>query len=67
MSFDFSLASLDREFPVRKQLVYFNHAAAAPLPRRVADAMIAHVENARDRGVADWRRAFGDFSTPGPS
>jgi len=60
VSFDFSPANLDREFPVRKQLVYFNHAAAAPLPRRVADAMIAHVENARDRGVADWRRAFGD-------
>jgi cysteine desulfurase / selenocysteine lyase len=60
MSFDFSAANLDREFPVRKQLVYFNHAAVAPLPRRVADAIIGHVENARDRGAADWRRAFGD-------
>ncbi len=60
MSFDFSTANLDREFPVRRNLVYLNHAAAAPLPRRVADAMIAHVENARDRGVADWRRAYGD-------
>jgi selenocysteine lyase/cysteine desulfurase len=60
MSFDFTPASLDREFPVRKNLVYFNHAGVAPLPRRVADAMIAHVENARDRGGADWRRAFGD-------
>ncbi|HSB62863.1 MAG TPA: aminotransferase class V-fold PLP-dependent enzyme, partial [Thermoanaerobaculia bacterium] len=60
MSFDFSPASLDREFPVRKNLVYMNHAAVAPLPRRVADAMIAHDENARDRGAADWRQAFGD-------
>jgi cysteine desulfurase / selenocysteine lyase len=60
MSFDFSPDALDREFPVRKHLVYLNHAAVAPLPRRVADAMIAHVENARDRGAADWRRAFGD-------
>ncbi len=60
MSFDFAPANLDREFPVRKQLVYLNHAAVAPLPRRVADAMIGHVENARDRGAADWRRAFGD-------
>jgi cysteine desulfurase/selenocysteine lyase len=60
MSFDFTAANLDREFPVRKQLVYLNHAAVAPLPRRVADAMIGHVENARDRGAADWRRAFGD-------
>jgi len=60
MSFDFSPDNLDREFPVRRNLVYLNHAAVAPLPRRVADAMIAHVENARDRGAADWRRAFGD-------
>ena len=60
MSFDFSAENLDREFPVRRNLVYLNHAAAAPLPRRVADAIIAHVENARDRGVADWRRAYGD-------
>ena len=60
MSFDFTPANLDREFPVRKSLVYFNHAGVAPLPRRVADAMIGHVENARDRGAADWRRAFGD-------
>lgn len=57
--FDFTASSLDREFPVRKSLVYFNHAAVAPLPRRVADAITAHVENARDRGAADWRRWFG--------
>jgi selenocysteine lyase/cysteine desulfurase len=60
MSFDFSPGSLDREFPVRRSLVYLNHAAVAPPPRRVADAMIAHVENARDRGAADWRKAFGE-------
>jgi selenocysteine lyase/cysteine desulfurase len=60
MSFDFSPEGLDREFPVRRSFVYLNHAAVAPLPRRVADAMIAHVENARDRGAADWRKAFGD-------
>jgi len=55
---DLSPASLDREFPVRKNLIYFNHAAVAPLPRRVADAMNAHNENQRDRGAADWRRWF---------
>jgi len=59
MSFDFSPAALDREFPVRRNVVYFNHAAVAPLPRRVADAITAHVENVRDRGAADWRRWFG--------
>lgn len=59
MPFDFSPASLDREFPVRRNLVYFNHAAVSPLPRRVADAITAHVENTRERGAADWRRWFG--------
>ena len=59
MSFVFSPANLDREFPVRKNLVYLNHAAVAPLPRRVADAMTAHVENVRDRGAADWRTWYG--------
>jgi selenocysteine lyase/cysteine desulfurase len=52
----FSEQSLDREFPVRKSLIYFNHAAVAPLPRRVAAAIAAHNENVRDRGAADWRR-----------
>ena len=56
--FDFSAANLDREFPVRRHLLYFNHAAVAPLPRRVADAMTAHVANVRDRGAADWRRWY---------
>jgi len=56
--FDFSAENLDREFPVRRSLVYFNHAAVAALPRRVARAISAHNENARDRGAADWRRWY---------
>ncbi|MGE5277350.1 MAG: aminotransferase class V-fold PLP-dependent enzyme [Acidobacteriota bacterium] len=59
--FDFSPANLDREFPVRRSLAYFNHAAVAPLPRRVAEVIVAHVENIRDRGAADWRRWFGQI------
>ena len=55
MAFDFSPATLDHEFPVRRNLVYFNHAAQAPFPRRVAEAIAAHTENVRDRGAADWR------------
>lgn len=43
---------------MRRNLVYFNHAAVAPLPRRVAEAIVAHTENARDRGAADWRRWY---------
>ena len=61
MAFDFSPVSLDREFPVRKNLVYFNHAAVAPLPRAVADAIAAHNENQRDRGAADWRRWYANI------
>ncbi len=55
MAFDWSSENLDREFPVRRNLVYWNHAAVAPLPRRVAGAISAHIENVRDRGAADWR------------
>ncbi|MEP6471713.1 MAG: aminotransferase class V-fold PLP-dependent enzyme, partial [Acidobacteriota bacterium] len=58
MAFDFSPENLDREFPVRRNLVYWNHAAVAPLPRRVADVITAHTENVRDRGAADWRDWF---------
>ena len=57
--FDLSPENLDREFPVRKSLVYFNHAAVSPLPRRVAEAIAAHNDNVRDRGAADWRRWYG--------
>ena len=63
MSFDFSPEALDREFPVRRNLLYLNHAAVAPLPRRVADAMTAHVaERPRPRRrrlallVREWWR-----------
>jgi selenocysteine lyase/cysteine desulfurase len=55
VAFDFSPENLDREFPVRQNLAYWNHAAVAPLPRRVAEAITAHTENVRDRGAADWR------------
>jgi len=61
VAFDFSPENLDREFPVRRNLVYFNHAAVAPLPRRVAGAITAHTENVRDRGAADWRRWYADI------
>jgi len=63
MSFDFSPAALDREFPVRRSLLYFNHAAVAALPRRVAAAMTAQVENQRDRGAADWRAWYANVET----
>jgi hypothetical protein len=63
VNFDFSAPNLDREFPVRRNLVYFNHAAVAPLPRPVADAIEAHAENAKTRGAADWRRWYADVES----
>src|SRR5262249_43408283 len=53
--FDFSDIALDHEFPVRRNFLYFNNHAPAPLPRRVGAAIGAHLENARDRGAVDWR------------
>jgi selenocysteine lyase/cysteine desulfurase len=60
MPFDLSPAHLDEEFPVRRNLVYFNHAAQSPLPRRVAEAIEAQIENAKLRGAADWNRWISD-------
>ena len=61
MTFDYSPGNLDSEFPVRRSLVYFNHAAVGSLPRRVSAAITAHVENVRDRGAADWRRWYASI------
>jgi len=53
--FDFSSANLDREFPVRKNLVYLNHAAVAPLPARVAAAVRAHADDQSNFGALRWK------------
>jgi len=59
--FDFSSPSLDREFPVRKNLVYLNHAAVAPLPARVADAMRAHLSDASNFGALHWKKWYRHY------
>lgn len=48
------------EFPVTKNLVYMNHAAVAPLPRRSAEAMQRMAQDALDYGALhypDWMDA----------
>jgi len=48
------------EFPVTRNLVYLNHAAVAPLPRRAAEAMQRMAQDAMDYGAlhyADWMDA----------
>ena len=56
--FDFSRDSLDREFPVRRNLIYLNHAAVAPLPRRVAEAIASHVADHSSFGALHWKRWY---------
>ena len=59
--FDFSAESLDREFPVRRRLIYLNHAAVAPLPARVADAMRAHIADASEFGARHWKKWYREY------
>lgn len=44
------------EFPVRQNLIYWNHAAVAPLSRRAAAAMSALADDARDFGSLHYDR-----------
>jgi len=44
------------EFPVRQHCFYLNHAAVAPLPKRVADAMRARIADQEDVGSHNWER-----------
>jgi len=53
--FDFRPESLDREFPVRRNLIYLNHAALAPLPQRVAGAIEEHTRDASTFGARNWK------------
>lgn len=42
------------EFPVKDELIYLDHAAVCPLPRRTAAAVCAMAEEYRDRGSWDY-------------
>ena len=42
------------EFPVREHCLYLNHAAVAPLPRPVAEAMRARIADHESHGAAHW-------------
>jgi selenocysteine lyase/cysteine desulfurase len=47
---------LAQEFPVEGQLLYLNHAAVAPWPRRTTQAVCRFAEENRDRGARDYPR-----------
>jgi cysteine desulfurase/selenocysteine lyase len=59
--FDFSRENLDREFPVRKNLVYLNHAAVAPLPARVARAITDFTREASEYGALHWKKWYRHY------
>jgi cysteine desulfurase / selenocysteine lyase len=44
------------EFPVRQSCLYLNHAAVAPLPRRVAEAMRERLADMEVHGSSHWER-----------
>ncbi|HVN76483.1 MAG TPA: aminotransferase class V-fold PLP-dependent enzyme [Thermoanaerobaculaceae bacterium] len=44
------------EFPVRERCLYLNHAAVAPLPRRVAEAMRVRIADQESLGSHNWQR-----------
>lgn len=44
------------EMPVAKRWAYFDHAAVAPLPERVRQAVLSWVNAMAEDGVADWSR-----------
>ena len=44
------------EFPVRERCLYLNHAAVAPLPARVANAMRERIADQATHGSHHWER-----------
>ena len=52
----FDLARWLPLFPVRNNCLYLNHAAVAPLPQPVADAMRARIGESESTGAHDWDR-----------
>lgn len=50
------LSSYRDEFPITRDWAYLNHAAVAPLPQRVVDAMCAflHARQMGDLALEDW-------------
>jgi selenocysteine lyase/cysteine desulfurase len=43
------------QFPVTESLIYMNHAAVAPISRRVHDAMVGLLDEAQQFGAEHWQ------------
>jgi len=47
-------------FPVRRNVVYLNHAAVGPLARHTVEAMERHAHDQRDYGALHWRDWYAE-------
>jgi len=52
----FDISNWLAEFPVRDHCLYLNHAAVAPLPRRVAAAMRERIADQEANGARSWKQ-----------
>ncbi len=56
MQTDHDWNSFRAEMPITERFAYFDHAAVAPLPTRVAQAMQSWIKSQTASGVADWSK-----------
>ena len=54
--------SIRKEFPVREELVFFDHARVAPLPERVRKVVTGFVNDATHYGTAHYETWIGEIS-----
>ncbi len=47
-------------FPVRRNVVYLNHAAVGPLARHTVEAMARHAHDQSDYGALHWREWYAE-------
>lgn len=50
------------EFPVTESSIYLNHAAVAPISRRVHDAMAGLLSDVRESGAEHWQRWVATYA-----
>jgi len=48
--------NLDKEFPLKKDLIYLNHAAVSPLPQRTSNAIIEFAQENTQQGSLNYSR-----------
>lgn len=53
---DFDLSRYRAEFPVTSSSIYMNHAAVAPISRRVRDAMVGLLDDVHCYGAEHWEK-----------